>query len=556
MNKKKILIFIICLISLISLSFAFFIVNIDNNVSSNSIEAATLKINYVDGANINLEGILPGSKIIKTFDVQNIGTKTVNYSILLDQVINTFKYHSDVTYELVCNDNNLASGNFPGINKTVVHEVSIDPEEVHHCELTINYINRADNQNLDMGARISAVIQINDKVEPLTWKIENADDVIGDGFSGIYSPVSVSDKVCYGNDCFYVIEISDIGHYVKLMKADTLEGSSWFDDKNPSYSDLNPYDNSLIKSQIDNYDEYLTELGITHSDATLLSKYDLECLINDCQTLAYSCYNDKKAEYPWVFENSTWLYANSGLLNPWYISDYGCIKNDYGYSANVFGTRPVIEIPYYVVSDVYNPCENSHCTKYVDFDNNQLSVGDMVCYGNECFYVVDLDNNEVSLFAQYNLNVGGNVSRDAWGTVTYYEYVKSATNLQDAYCSRDYCSTVFSNTSTEYSGSIAEKYVNNYANYLSTTNGINIKSSNLMTIELLNKISGTPLGYWDYVSRYFSSYPWIYDNMYFINTKYNANQLLHMRNDSYMSVESYSIYSGIRPLIIIDNSDF
>ena len=116
-------------------------------------------------------------------------------------------------------------------------------------------------------------------------------------------------------------------------------------------------------------------------------------------------------------------------------------------------------------------------------DGDIDTFGTIVSIGTEKFYVIGSDENTVTLFAMYNLHVGG--YRNAKGS--YYTY-SDPTGKQDptmlAFVNNNqamYGVTSFSSNSqkgtnySDYEGSIVENYINNYKFILETEYGIVIE---------------------------------------------------------------------------------
>ena len=110
MSKRRRVLLLTLLITIIMLmglgTYAFFTADIDGNTQTNNIvqTTGTLSIEYVEGQNINAEGIVPGWNGTKTFTVKNNGTLSVSYDIVFLDIINTFT-NDEVIYSGTCTSN-------------------------------------------------------------------------------------------------------------------------------------------------------------------------------------------------------------------------------------------------------------------------------------------------------------------------------------------------------------------------------------------------------------------------------------------------------------------
>ena len=113
--------------------------------------------------------------------------------------------------------------------------------------------------------------------------------------------------------------------------------------------------------------------------------------------------------------------------------------------------------------------EKTENAKIKLIEGNELKFGNIVSIGNEKFYVLSCKNNYLTLFAMYNLYVGGYEENGKY--IPYNE--KDATGLQDSKMlgkvenSKEKAEGVinFSDYSARYENSIIKKYIDNYSKY-------------------------------------------------------------------------------------------
>ena len=155
---------------LVGLTYAYFLTRINGNTNDKSISVSTanLYIEYSDNNDvITGDKIEPGTTLpSKTFTVSNKGSKTVDYSVGLVNVINTFINTKDVVYTLTCTSsvankecNELNETEFPNENSYIV-ENSIDKDEVQTYVITVSYKETGTDQSDDMNKLLEAKIDI------------------------------------------------------------------------------------------------------------------------------------------------------------------------------------------------------------------------------------------------------------------------------------------------------------------------------------------------------------------------------------------------------------
>lgn len=195
----------------------------------------------------------------------------------------------------------------------------------------------------------------------------------------------------------------------------------------------------------------------------------------------------------------------------------------------------------------------------VEIINGDLNtVGSEVCIEEECFYVISSTESTSTLFAKYNLHVGsyvdqsyvpklleeptGRQNENAIGFWSYFPWVGI---------------TYFATTEkhgvnlNSYEGSIAEEYVNEYVQYLSSLNAT-ILESRLITKDELVKLGCGTFDCKDAPS-------WVYNTSFWTQTPpgTNTTMLWYVNRgatfDSDATVNE-SIVLGVRPVIVIPNN--
>ena len=199
------------------------------------------------------------------------------------------------------------------------------------------------------------------------------------------------------------------------------------------------------------------------------------------------------------------------------------------------------------------------------------TVGSEVCIDTECFYVISSDDISVTMLAKYNLHVGNEVTTIDLDTgEPTINVLVNPTGIQDEdaigvifdsdgnYTDFPWIgTTAFSSDSqkgTDYSGSIVEGYVNNYASYLEGL-GTNLKTARLITKEELEGL-GCIVS-----SESCSQAPsWVYSTSYWSGSAYNTSirDLWFVDSTGYYGKYLYSgdYELGVRPVITISKDYF
>ena len=192
--------------------------------------------------------------------------------------------------------------------------------------------------------------------------------VSGDG-------TNTSDEICIGEECFYVM-YSDDTSITMLAKYNLYVGgeynSSWtaygeeatgkqdstmigygttprkgtikFSDTNYWSSTVSSYtayvydSNSTLYSYVENYKIYLSTLGVTPTEARLITKEELEGL--GCSGSSYSC----SGVPSWVYATSYWSGSAINNISVWTVYSHGDFNIRTCSTDNRFGCRPVITI--------------------------------------------------------------------------------------------------------------------------------------------------------------------------------------------------------------------
>lgn len=161
-------IIILLLVIIISGTYAFYTGRIDKTGESTaSFKSKTLGVNFQDGPEIALSGILPGQKIIKKFSVTNTGDDVGIYHMEFINVLNELTRKSDLVYSLTATNSGAEFNEkeFASRDGTFAVNVEIAAGVTQEYTMVIEYKNLNENQSVDMNSHINATIQISDIIK-------------------------------------------------------------------------------------------------------------------------------------------------------------------------------------------------------------------------------------------------------------------------------------------------------------------------------------------------------------------------------------------------------
>ena len=170
MNKKSITILIVCLIvSVMSVSLAFFSARIIGNGKNVSVNAKELTINF-DNNNEIASGIIePGWSSANTFSITNKSKTNFTYDIVLKNYKNTTKTNGYLVYKITSTNgyNMTEYKDMPkdGENTydlVIARGITIEPGSSNKQSYTleIKYLDSSEDQSIDMGSTVTGSLYI------------------------------------------------------------------------------------------------------------------------------------------------------------------------------------------------------------------------------------------------------------------------------------------------------------------------------------------------------------------------------------------------------------
>ena len=170
MNKKSITILVVCLIvSVMSVSLAFFSAGIIGNGKNVSVNAKELTINF-DNNNEIASGIIePGWSSTNTFSVENKSKASFTYDIVLKNYKNTTKTNGYLVYKITSTNgyNMTEYKDMPkdGENTydlVIARGITIEPGSSNKQSYTleIKYLDSTEDQSIDLGSTVTGSLYI------------------------------------------------------------------------------------------------------------------------------------------------------------------------------------------------------------------------------------------------------------------------------------------------------------------------------------------------------------------------------------------------------------
>ena len=170
MNKKSITILVVCLIvSVMSVSLAFFSAGIIGNGKNVSVNAKELTINF-DNNNEIASGIIePGWSSANTFSITNKSKTNFTYDIVLKNYKNTTKTNGYLVYKIT-STNGYNMTEFKDMPKdgentydlVIARGITIEPGSSNKQSYTleIKYLDSTEDQSIDMGSTVTGSLYI------------------------------------------------------------------------------------------------------------------------------------------------------------------------------------------------------------------------------------------------------------------------------------------------------------------------------------------------------------------------------------------------------------
>ena len=197
-NKIKItvLTFLILLVSVAGISYAYFTIQITGNdtASSMRLRTANMSLIYNDVQIVSGEYVTPGWSDTKTLTVTNNGNVNVYYSIIWRDLVNEI-LNGELVISATC-ASSVTGNTCEGISETSVplatsethgvlvdNGIMIEPGETHTYTLTAEFIDTGSNQNYNQNKYFNGTLNIGEGDAPISpsllkYTIENGEVTI------------------------------------------------------------------------------------------------------------------------------------------------------------------------------------------------------------------------------------------------------------------------------------------------------------------------------------------------------------------------------------------
>ena len=188
--KNKIIVKVLLIMTTISIllcvvgfSYAYFSIDVNGEGKYITLDTAELRLKYTDAATMSLTNAIPGDKIERTFTVENIGTKTVNYNIVWKDLINTidnYDLHLDMkckSYKNYGKSNQEEYGTCDSfykavpttetsISKDIRRDIEIEVGVTQVYNVTITFLNKLYDQSENLNKSFSGKINLEEYIDP------------------------------------------------------------------------------------------------------------------------------------------------------------------------------------------------------------------------------------------------------------------------------------------------------------------------------------------------------------------------------------------------------
>ena len=289
--KKRIIIissivFALILIATMYMSFGYVPATIVDNDAEKKYTFLNEKISleYSDGSESILGGktsFIPGTTISKKFTLKNTGNVDVEFSINLEEVVNTFLRKNDIVYEIMSNNNILSSGEFPSNDALIVASDRLSVGETKEYILNVKYLQALENQIIDSGKIIGAKIIIDEKL------------------------TEVSELSIYGNSIEENI-INEDGTLSDLKKINSVG------DKTINLFNIS---NAINDSFVYNEDKTYTLTGLVSSNEVPIQIVNNTTFAIEYELLDYNVVSDYKLYANIKFSDGTYEYIGLDEFN-------------------------------------------------------------------------------------------------------------------------------------------------------------------------------------------------------------------------------------------------
>ena len=166
-NIFKVIVLTVFVLSLNSLSYAYFTSTIEGEGKEIVLSTSDISIKFEDNEAIKKTGLTPGERIIKKFSVTNNSEGKVEYKINWEYLINNFVNREYLTYSITSTNGGgtLTEVQLPDSEEhiNIISSVTINPGVTQEYTMSINYKNSSSiNQDADKNKSLIGKLEITD----------------------------------------------------------------------------------------------------------------------------------------------------------------------------------------------------------------------------------------------------------------------------------------------------------------------------------------------------------------------------------------------------------
>ena len=166
-NIFKVIVLTVFVLSLNSLSYAYFTSTIEGEGKEIVLSTSDISIKFEDNEAIKKTGLTPGERIIKKFSVTNNSEGKVEYKINWEYLINNFVNREYLTYSITSTNGGgtLTEVQLPDSEEhiSIISSVTIQPGVTQEYTMSINYKNSSSiNQDADKNKSLIGKLEITD----------------------------------------------------------------------------------------------------------------------------------------------------------------------------------------------------------------------------------------------------------------------------------------------------------------------------------------------------------------------------------------------------------
>ncbi len=170
-NKKNIVLGWILIVSVlvfsVSVSYAYFSASVSGNSKAYDtvITTGTMRLAFIDGSQVEVNNLLPGSSIQKEFSVTNTGTLKTEYDVYFSELLNMFSNKDELVYTIsslngCSNSTETAVPDNSG--EKMISQCSINPGQTHNYTMIITFKETDEIQNGNKGKFVDFKISVNE----------------------------------------------------------------------------------------------------------------------------------------------------------------------------------------------------------------------------------------------------------------------------------------------------------------------------------------------------------------------------------------------------------